>query len=369
MDALPVCLDVIMENILPFVGDYQFRFVAGVDRTFYMAYTQKYPSKRTSTKCSSIHSLRRAIIYLNEVRDLSQRQESIVAKMVVDLTIRYGCMELFRFAQKRHPKIHMDESGIMKVAANAGKLDSMRRLREDGCHWDERTTFCAASNGNLEILQYAHTNGCAWNEEVCYNAASRGHLQALQYAHSNGCLWNKGTTLCAAQNGHLHILQYAHTNGCPWDVSTCSRAASCGHLHILQYAHTNGCPWDVCTCSCAAGEGYLEILQYAHVNGCPWDVNTCSRAAVNGHIQALQYAHSHGCPWDSQTCFCAAYKGYLHVLQYARTNGCPWNLRDVIRLSRTYQHRDVELWVSQFIMDEDDMSSDTDGRIRWGDRS
>ena len=51
----------------------------------------------------------------------------------------------------------------------------------------------------------------------------------------------------------------------------------------------------------------------------------------------------------------AAVKGHLQVLQNARTNGCPWNLVSVIRLSRSYKRRDIDLWATQFINDEDDI--------------
>jgi hypothetical protein len=54
MDTLS--FEFITEGIIPFIGDDQFRFVAAINRTFYQAYTQKYPSKVTSIGRRIIHS-------------------------------------------------------------------------------------------------------------------------------------------------------------------------------------------------------------------------------------------------------------------------------------------------------------------------
>ena len=128
------------------------------------------------------------MIYLEEVRDISSAQEPIVAKIVVGLCARYGRMELpvFRYVQKSHPQICINETVITVTAAMAQNMDLLRKLRDDGCHWDHRTTLYAAMLGNLEMLQYAHINGCEWNEEVCCYATLKEHMNTLQYAHSNG---------------------------------------------------------------------------------------------------------------------------------------------------------------------------------------
>jgi hypothetical protein len=35
------------QHIFPYVGDYQFRYIAGVDKTFYKAYTSVFPTRET----------------------------------------------------------------------------------------------------------------------------------------------------------------------------------------------------------------------------------------------------------------------------------------------------------------------------------
>jgi hypothetical protein len=48
-----VNIEILIEHILPYVGGYQFRFVAGVNRTFYSAYTSmsNFPKNQTSVTC------------------------------------------------------------------------------------------------------------------------------------------------------------------------------------------------------------------------------------------------------------------------------------------------------------------------------
>ena len=74
------------------------------------------------------------MIYLEEVRDISSAQEPIVAKIVVGLCARYGSMELpvFRYVQKSHPQICIDETVITVTAVMAQNMDLLRKLRDDG---------------------------------------------------------------------------------------------------------------------------------------------------------------------------------------------------------------------------------------------
>ena len=67
-------------------------------------------------------------------------------------------------------------------------------------------------------------------------------ISSFKYAHENGCPWNDFTSFEVARNGLLECLKYAHKNGCPWDEDTCVISDRNGHLECLKYAHDNGCP-------------------------------------------------------------------------------------------------------------------------------
>ncbi len=78
------------------------------------------------------------------------------------------------------------------AAAGDGNLDELRRLRANGCPWDESTCYNAAHGGHLETLIWAHINGCEWDEWTCHHATCGGHLKTLQWARANRCPWWRG---------------------------------------------------------------------------------------------------------------------------------------------------------------------------------
>jgi hypothetical protein len=228
----------LVQHILTFVGENQYRFVAAVNRDFHAAYLHVFPGN-TLTRID-VSTIRHASICYAEV-----------------------------------PRGDRNASTMMQR--------SMCRS--------------AARHGNLAVLQYLRSMNCQWDANTCAYAATSGHLQILKWARANGCPWNTDTCRNAARNGHFEVLQWARANGCPWEDRTCALAAKSGHLHILQWAHANGCPWDSFTCACAAEGGHIHILQWARANGCPWNEQTCHGAASNGHLLVLKWARENKCPW------------------------------------------------------------------------
>jgi hypothetical protein len=53
-----------LRNILQYVGDHHFRFVAGVNRCFYQAYTDMFPKKATHY---NVNTLKHAKICYDEI--------------------------------------------------------------------------------------------------------------------------------------------------------------------------------------------------------------------------------------------------------------------------------------------------------------
>jgi hypothetical protein len=52
LDSLP--MELIARHIIPFVGDYQYRFVGRVNRKLHQAYITTFPSKLTYLNMSTI---------------------------------------------------------------------------------------------------------------------------------------------------------------------------------------------------------------------------------------------------------------------------------------------------------------------------
>jgi hypothetical protein len=42
--------------------------------------------------------------------------------------------------------------------------EKLKRLRDNGCHWNEFTCASAATHGHLETLKWLRENGCPWGE-------------------------------------------------------------------------------------------------------------------------------------------------------------------------------------------------------------
>jgi hypothetical protein len=208
-------IDILIVRILPFVGDYQFRYVAGVNRKFHEAYTFAFPKKRSHYNANTIEH----------------------AKI---------CHEDMK--EKYHTS---HQKKLCKKAAELGQLDVLQYLFSNGSVWDNRCCSTAALNGHLDVLKWLHENGCPWDSGTCANAALSGHLNVLQWARENGCPWDESTCACAASSGHFDVLEWAHNNDCPWDEKTSAFAARDGHGQILEWVYENGCPMGYWICPCA----------------------------------------------------------------------------------------------------------------------
>jgi hypothetical protein len=110
LDSLP--LELTARHIIPFVGDYQYRFVGSVNRKLHHAYSMTFPSKQTYVNMSTIP----------------------------------------------HSKICWNESTLSSPSASP-------------MFWR-----VAVRHGNLLVLQYLKSMGFAVDDDTCAIAAEYGHL-------------------------------------------------------------------------------------------------------------------------------------------------------------------------------------------------
>ena len=308
--------DALFTLIFEFVGLYEYRFVALLNKRFQRLYSecQKkriHPAPEDSSRFFSI----RYKYFSTSLTSTASVAESIErAKVLMSDTEDRECNYFIKLRKRERDGIYGSIYHVVKYRRISGTNQILSLLRDE----------VALRYGNLEMLQWLRRNGCPWHESACAEAAFNGHLEMLQWARVNGCPWSESTCSEAASNGHLEVLKWARANGCLWDESTCTIAANNGHLKVLQWARTNGCPWDESTCDLAVSNGHLEVLQWARANGCPWDESRmCERAASNGHLEVLKWLRMNGCPWYESTCDLAARNEHWEVLQWARANGCP----------------------------------------------
>ena len=294
--------DLLIGHILPFVGEYQFRFVALVNWYMYHAYTTAFPSK------------------LTKFNDTTKAITDMCVNEFHSVAIIKSCMRV------RHSRAF---NRIIKRNSKKGYLTSLIDLAPHIMHHNSimEIATAAANRGYLSILMwlyyYCHskyywTNEWEWNE-VYIHAIKNSQFAVLTWIRDKT---SRNISTMAAQCRNWDVLYWYLRNGWELSVVVCSDAALRGDWGMIQWAHLSGFPWDSKTCSNAALYGDLEIVQWLHANDCPWDAKTCSNAAMNGHLDIVQWARTNGCPWDAYTCINARKTDNWEIFNWARLNGC-----------------------------------------------
>ncbi len=145
----------VLKHVFSFVGQKQYRFVAGVNRCFQEAYLEEFPNEKWTYLNTSTEELARLC-----------------------------------WSEIKHPNMHPNiyhQWVLCRSAAAHGKLPSLQFLRSVKCDWNERTCAAAAGTGHLNIVQWCRENGCPWDEYKCSSAAQNGHLNVLQWCRRKGC--------------------------------------------------------------------------------------------------------------------------------------------------------------------------------------
>jgi hypothetical protein len=316
--------ELLFRRILTFIGDCQYRYIAGVNRTFRKTYDLVYTCsiKTTHVNASTMHHM---LFCYNEM-GIDDRI------MLFKSAACYGNLVVLQYLLSEHIIMELSQNynGI-EVVVKHGHLHVLKWLYKNGLKLDwYNLALYAAYCGNLPILKWVHSIGRPkLSTRFCNNAASMGHLHVLKWLRSNVYPWSASTCSDASKHGRLKVLQWLRRNGCEWDQRTCTHAARRGNLEMLQWAFNNGCAWDKHVYIEAGKKGHYEILNWANTNGCPWSEDVCSDAARFGRFEFLRWLHNKGCPWDEKVCAEAARNGHLEILQWARENGCPWDGREL----------------------------------------
>jgi hypothetical protein len=162
----------LLQNIMHYVGDYQFQFLATVNRSFYQAYTTVFAQNQT---------------YYNDTT-------------MEHAKVCYGC-------EWNHDSC--------AAAAKRGHWNVLKWAHENECPWDTQTCANAAEGRHFDVLKWCHENGCPWDAQTCAYVAKHGNLEVLKWCHENGCPWDEHTCDNASENNREHVLRYACENGCP----------------------------------------------------------------------------------------------------------------------------------------------------------
>ena len=95
---------------------------------------------------------------------------------------------LLAWSERQGCPLRSHQADCSMFAAEAGSVDTLRWLKDNGFRWQNpKTCLGAALRGHLEVLKWARANGCDWDSKTCSSAASEGHLEVVKWARANGC--------------------------------------------------------------------------------------------------------------------------------------------------------------------------------------
>jgi hypothetical protein len=373
--------DSLLRNIFSFVGDYQYRFVGGVNRAFQKSYVSLHPHKQTHCNASTVahakigwndiatnssyddtkkdklqrnlwHSAARygskaSVTYLckrvppahvfhvlkvQSVKGKKPKRIYLEDDWRYDLCYKaaeYGQLELLRWVYDKYIFVSTDDQRVIEYAIGNGHIDVVQWAMSSGFDWDDCVCagFTAAENGHLEALQWIHiyasdiAESDVWGEACWGNhAAKGGHIGVLHWLQSIGAYIGKSTIDHAIQYGQLETLQYLLDTECPRWENLCHIAALCGQLPILQLLRSNDFELDEFVLAYAAVSGSKDIIEWATENGCPFSESACQYAASYGSLDTLKWLRAKGFPWNEAT---TEYASTEEIYNWAKVNGCP----------------------------------------------
>jgi hypothetical protein len=191
----------------------------------------------------------------------------------------------------------------------------------------QQACAAAASAGRLETVRFLRQLGLPWNADtICSSAARSGNIELLQYLKQQGCVFSERVMSTAAWRGRLHICQYLRAEQCPWDTKACESATRAGHLSTLRWLHEQGCPWDLQALRVsAAGRDCLAVLQY--VLGAEPAATAAqltqmlSTAGVCNRLSVAKALRQGGAEWPAVLMY-NGQRWHAVMVQWARDEGC-----------------------------------------------
>jgi hypothetical protein len=172
--------DHLMQNILSYVGEFQYRFIGGVNQSFQTSYVALYPRKETYCHASSIERAKYCWddIAACTIRDEDDKDEQ--RRMLWYSAIRHGKKYVIMYLVEQLPP------PIQIVEIRYGDVSTHVDWKND---WKFDLCCKAALYGHWELLQWACAEGIfvvKQDERVIDNAITSGHREIFVWAFRNG---------------------------------------------------------------------------------------------------------------------------------------------------------------------------------------
>jgi hypothetical protein len=194
--------DLLLQNIVSFVGEYQYLFVASINHTFHDAYITLFPSKETHYNGSTMKLLK----FCYNKKFTSKEKHDLLQS-----TARYGNIEGLRYLRTKNDyEMILDNKTIISIVQNTylHVLKWAQMIRAD-VNWSFAIEQ-AAEHGSMILLEWLYTkHQSKFTATACRHASLGGQLHTLQWLQERDYALNENIFHMAAENGHLEVLQWA----------------------------------------------------------------------------------------------------------------------------------------------------------------
>lgn len=302
---LPVAT--VLQYCFSFVGNGQYRYVAGTSRQFRDIYSKEHEKKTmfSQTQHNPWHYVP-SFVLTKRQQEQTLRRTRILVLLQMPFTVE---------------------------AAHAGNISVLEWLRQMGVDFTNHTAFMVAAGvGKTRVLRWAESKSLDWSFPGLYiEAGKEGHVETFEWIHSTGKVafipMEAGSV--AAEGGHTAILQWMKDN----DVLHTAdhlyfHIGRGGHTDVLEWLEMNGFELRandvdrVLGGACSGGHKTI-LLTWAREHGIEWKELLCTFAAAHNNLSVLQWLRESGCPWSGGVAKVAEVFGHHHVVNWARENGCP----------------------------------------------
>jgi hypothetical protein len=142
-------------------------------------------------------------------------------------------------------------------------------LQQPGAVVTDRLMSRAAFEGCAAMCQYLHSRECPWSKFATYQAANAGHVDVLTWLINNGCPWDI-YNLCnaAIYGGSIEVLEHLQEQGmlsAAGLTEFLDFAGMCHQLKVMKWLRQQGAEWPVAFEHCP-WKG--NVLAWARAEGC-----------------------------------------------------------------------------------------------------
>ncbi|EFJ45883.1 hypothetical protein VOLCADRAFT_93739 [Volvox carteri f. nagariensis] len=294
---------------------------------------------------------------IKRVEDLAL--ESLANYRIADFlktAVCEGNLSLLEYLRDVSPWLVSEVPGLAAVAAEAGRLDILRKLLVMGWRLEPAAVSGAAQEGHLDVLKWLLSPEAqqfdggavvrqAMGPCLAARAAKSGKVEIMEWLGQQGCVWDKEAFKAAAGIGKPAFLEWMAAHGCPMGLTgePYVVAASSGDMLTFQCLKRLGCPWDRGTFQATAGLASPVFLEWLLAKGCATgDRKGPLKAGGRGDMLSVQCLKQVGCPRDKEIFNAAAGLGDPEFLEWLVAQGCSMGLAHWTRPLAAH----VSVWVS-----------------------